>query len=255
MFTEFHYWNIEKIIGQFINENNLNTLGFEVKWAVGKNYIARGIMAYRADEKTIFFNPDRINQLYRKFPFFTPTEFILLTFIHEIGHHMHWCKEKEQLEKLKQQERDEKRRIPEHRYIFEMGAWEYGKQFVPAGLEEKFDLLNEINMETYVEEKKCLSLKKQLEYYTSLTPEKELKLSKGNIGKVFSWKKSGSVDQKKADVIEDMLNKLNDEKVIKSYINDSIITVVKNNDEIRLIVQSLYTFNEITTYKFTKPAC
>lgn len=258
MFYEFHYWNIEKIINDFIEEYHLKNLGFEIKWAIGQNYIRKGIMAYRDSTKTIYFNPDRINQAYRNYPFFTPKEFIILAFIHELGHHIHWVKERDYLLTLIEQEKEANKRIKEVRYLFEKGAWNYGNEYVPTDLKSKFDLLNEINLQLYVEEneKNGISLTKQLEYLTSLETVKSIPLTKASLNKIIKWKKNGAIDKRKNEVIEEILDKINSDtsKFIERFYNDLIIHVIKDDEELRIVIQDMFDYKVKTVYKLTQPA-
>ncbi|MGM0836065.1 MAG: hypothetical protein ACQEV7_07900 [Bacillota bacterium] len=253
MFYEFHYWSIERIIKEFISENNIKQ-DFEVKWAIGENYTRSGIMAYRPKTKTILFNPDRINTHYLLHPFFTPKEFIILTFLHELGHHLHWeSEEKEELIMLVEKEREAKKKLKEVRYVFEKAAWDYGKKYVPVEMIEKFDLLNQINLERYIEKDEIseLSINKQLEFYKSLNVEKEYKLTKGNLNKIIKWKKNWTVEKKKSEVVEEMINSLKGEsdKLVERYYNDLIFHVIKLGEDMRVVIQSMSEFDKIVAYK------
>jgi len=239
----FYYWHIEKIMQNFLEENNLSDLDLNIKRGVMSNYV-RGAMVYRHGTKTILYNGDRIEQLYRKHPYMTSDEFILLAFIHELGHYFHWHSEENELEELIVKEKEAGKRLNEVRYILEKGAWDYGKRYVPHGLEVKFDMMNEANLLQYKDKERYqkMLLDRQIEYYLSLPIEKTMSITKSSLNKIIKWNREYSVKTKKTEVVEELLSNLksDQDQLFEQYSNEMIITVLKDKGEIRIVNQSRF---------------
>ncbi|GIN22616.1 metallopeptidase family protein [Siminovitchia fordii] len=142
-----YHWDVEKIAEDFLNSPVCEHIDISVVWGIGKNRVSSSPMTYRRESRTIHYLPERIVLFHKNFPDIEIEDFVLLMLIHEIGHHLHWEAEEDELLKINHENEHNENR--EWKRFHEIGAWNYGRVIVPTRLQEDFDRLNVFNLKRY----------------------------------------------------------------------------------------------------------
>lgn len=243
---------VNQVVNAFIEKNNLTNEGFIFRQKIKYGKEAdkgRGVMTYNSLTNTIVYDIDRLNHHKKRMPHIPPEVYLILVFIHELGHYFH---NKEDHEAIKQLSNENKgNRSIKWKRPLEIAAWEYGSRFVPEEYKEDYDFINRANMLLYEDEGSCKQLLdvKQVNYFLSLPTQKTVPVTKSALSKVISWPNSFARSCSKKELLQSIEEILNSEESMKmeEYENSHNYLLIKSELGNRLIVRDSYDYYNVVS--------
>jgi len=244
----FYDWVVKPQINKFLEEAGLTHLQPIIRKHKLQERFRDAPVNYIRKSNEITYNLDQLKSHHLYYPYLTQEEFLILSLLQQIGHHLHWEAAEEYLTVRHQElnEYPEKRFEIAHEVFSE--SFKYGLKHVPNNLKGFYEILNEIHLATYDETKNAERVKLEYlaRYYRSIEPKEMIKPTITSLNKYLRWSKASWAEEQKSEILKKVLERLyNDEKFdVKHYLNDLMIILLKDKDDIRIIQHSHYNLEE-----------
>lgn len=249
----YYEHKVNQVVNDFIEKNQLTNEDFifrkRIKYGKDADKGRSSVMNFNSLTNTIVYDIDRLNHNKKRMPHISPDLYLILVFIHELGHYFHNKEEHKSISQLRTENKGNK--SIKWKHPLELAAWEYGSRFVPKEHKEDYDFINQANMLLYEDtgSSKQFLEEKQVNYYLNLPIQKSVPITKSALSKVISWPNSFARSCSKTELIQNIEEILNSEESVKleDYYNAQNYLLVKSDLGNRLIVRDSYDYYNVVS--------